>query len=86
MSPTLALILVLFLVALGYLAFSAARGSRSPLVCVIAFGLAAVGGLGSWYSWIESQSTAWAGGYLLLALSAILAATASWIRGGRLSN
>ena len=83
MGSTLAVVFLIAVAAILFLAVSAVFGSRSPFLPLVAVLVTAVAGMGAWYAWAESHSIPWTAGYLVVALGAVSAAAIGWIRGGK---
>lgn len=81
MGAPLAIFLLIAVVAIGYLVWSAINGNRSLVLPLVAFLLASIAALGAWHAWGESQSLPWTLGYLTIAVGVVLAAATGWVRG-----
>ena len=63
MSISVSIILPALGFAIVVLFWAVIRSERSPLLALVAVVFAMVGGLGCWYSWVESHSVPWTCGY-----------------------
>ncbi len=65
-------ILIAVVVLLGFFLRGLFQARRSVLIIVAALFVGALGGLGAWYSWMETRSLTWTAGYGTVAMIAML--------------
>ena len=77
--PTICFLLI-FVLAIGLVVWGGFFANRSIVVLAVGLVLTGIGGLGAWYSLMESDSIAWCLGYATVAVSAAGLSIANLLR------